>query len=143
MQSVAIRDNLVSKSHEIGTELLLEASSQIPGSVHYSIKRFARPKNWIAEDVGVFHYQYQHSDQKQNFLELKFCSIGNMYCRRDAKECSQCKANVSFNCEQKTESVDFLSFVFSSSLLEQFIGLRTSNHTLSEGVVCFKKKKTF
>jgi AraC-like DNA-binding protein len=66
-----------------------------------------------------------------------------MYCRRDSKECSQCKAHASFNCEQKTESVDFLSFVFSSSLLEQFIGLRTSNHTLSEGLVSFRHPGSF
>jgi AraC family transcriptional regulator len=143
MQSVIIRDRFVPKHQEIETELLFEASSQIPGSVHYSIKRFARPKNWIAEDVGVFQYHYHPSDQKHNFLELKFCSIGNMYCRRNQAECSQCKANASFHCEQKVESVDFLSFVFTSSLLEQFTGLRTSNHTLSEGVVSFHHQNSF
>lgn len=143
MQTLATRYISVPKHQEIKTELLFEASSQIPGSVHYSIKRYARPKNWIADDVGVIHYQYNPSDQKQNHLELRFCSIGNMYCRRDQKECSQCKANTSFNCEQKTESVDFLSFAFTSSLLEQFIGLRTSNNTLSEGVVSFNHKDSF
>ncbi len=143
MQSVATRDGFVSRHHEIGTELLLEASSQIPGSVHYYIKRFERPRNWIADDVGVFHYHYNSADQKQSFLELRFCSIGNMYCRRDETECGQCKANVSFNCEQKAESVDFLNFVFSSSLLEQFIGLRTSSNTLSEGVVSFHHQNSF
>jgi AraC family transcriptional regulator len=143
MQSVAIRESFLQNHQEIGTELLFEASSQIPGSVHYSIKRFERPKNWIADDVGVFHYHYNASNPKQNFLELRFCSIGNMYCRRDERECNQCKAHASFNCEQKTESVDFLSFVFSSSLLEQFIGLRTSNHTLSEGVVSFHHQNSF
>jgi AraC family transcriptional regulator len=127
----------------IQTELLFETSSQIPGSVHYSIKRYARPKNWIADDVGVIHYYYQSSDPNENYLELKFCSIGNMYCRRDQKECSQCRANASFNCEQKTESVDFLSFVFTSSLLEQFIGLRNTNNTLTEGVLCFRHQSTF
>ena len=143
MQSVAIHKNFLPRLQEIGTELLFEASSQIPGSVHYSIKRFARPKNWIADDVGVFHYHYNPSNQKQNFLELRFCSIGNMYCRRDEKECGQCKAKISFNCEHKAESVDFLSFAFSSSLLEQFIGLRTSNNTLSEGVVSFHHQNSF
>jgi AraC-like DNA-binding protein len=143
MQTIATRDSIHSKSQEVGTELLFEASSHIPGSVHYSIKRFARPKNWIADDVGVLHYHYHPSNQKQNFLELSFCSIGNRYCRRDAKECSQCKTNTSFNCEQKAESVDFLNFVFSSSLLEQFIGLRTSNNSLSEGVVSFHHQNSF
>jgi len=143
MQSLTIRENFIPKQQEIATELLFEVSSQIPGSVHYSIKRFARPKNWIADDVGVIHYHYNPSDQKRNYLELKFCSIGNMYCRRDQSECNQCKANASFHCEQKAESVDFLSFVFTSSLLDQFIGVRSNNNTLSEGVVSFHHQNSF
>ena len=112
MQSLPVREKLVPKLQELGTELLFEASSHIPGSIRYAIKRYERPKNWIADDVGVINYNYQSSDDKKNFLELRFCSIGNMYCRRDQKECNQCKAHASFNCEQKTESVDFLSFFF-------------------------------
>jgi len=91
----------------------------------------------------MINYHFQSSTQKESYLELKFCSIGNMYCRRDRMECNQCRANTSFNCEQKAESVDFLSFVFTSSLLEQFIGLRTSNSTLSEGVVSFHHQDSF
>lgn len=143
MQSLPVRKNFVNPSPEIGTELLFEASSQIPGSIHYSIKRYARPKNWIADDIGVINYSYQSSDAGKNSLELRFCSIGNMYCRKDHKECSQCRANASFNCEQKEESVDFLSFVFTSSLLEQFVGLRTSNATISEGVLSFRHQDSF
>ena len=143
MQPSAIHKSFVKEQKGIQTELLFEASSQIPGSVHYSIKRYARPKNWIADDVGVINYRYQSSQQKGNYLELRFCSIGNMYCRRDQTECNQCKAHASFNCEQKAESVDFLSFVFSSSLLEQFIGTRNSNNTLSEGILSFDHQDSF
>jgi len=143
MRALHIRENFVAKPQEVGTELLLEVASKIPGSVQYSIKRYARPKNWIADDVGVINYYYQSSDPQQNYLELRFCSVGNMYCRRDYKECNECKANASFNCEQKTESVDFLSFVFTSSVLEQFIGLRSSNYTLSEGVLSFHHQDSF
>lgn len=143
MQLLTIDKKYIPEQHTIQTELLLEASSQIPGSVHYSIKRYAKPKNWLADDIGVINYHYQSSGQSKNFLELKFCSIGNMYCRRDQIECRQCKANISFNCEQKTESVDFLSFVFTASLLEQFIGVRSSIHTLSEGVVSFRHFNSF
>jgi AraC family transcriptional regulator len=141
MQPVAFNKKFIPE-HGLQTELLFEASSQIPGSVHYSIKRYARPGNWIADDVGVIQYHYQPSGQSENYLELRFCSIGNMYCRRDQKECSQCRANASFNCEEKAESVDFLSFVFTSSLLNQFIGLRTDN-TLSEGVLSFRHPSPF
>jgi AraC family transcriptional regulator len=142
VQSFAIHKSFKENSG-IQTELLLEADSQIPGSVQYSIKRYVRPKNWIADDVGMINYYYQSSPKNESYLELKFCSIGNMYCRRDQKECSQCRANASFNCEQKTESVDFLSFVFSSSLLEQFIGTRNSSASLSEGVLSFHHQDSF
>jgi len=143
MQSITIVNKSVPEQNSVDTELLFEASSQIPGSIRYSIKRYARPKSWIADDVGLINYHYQSSDAAHSFVELRFCSIGNMYCRRDQKECSQCKANASFNCEQKTESVDFLSFVFTPSLLQQFIGIRNSNSTLSEGVLSFHHENSF
>jgi AraC family transcriptional regulator len=143
MHELAVHKNFINKQNAIQTELLLTSSSQIPGSVQYSIKRYARPKNWMADDVGFINYHFQSSSPKESYLELKFCSIGNTYCRRDQAECHQCKAHASFNCEQKAESVDFLSFVFSSSLLEQFIGLRTSSSTLSEGIISFHHQDTF
>jgi AraC family transcriptional regulator len=128
---------------EVSTEVLFEASSQIPGSIHYSIKRYARPRNWIADDEGIINYNYQSSDANKRFLELRFCTIGKMYCRRDQTECSQCRANFSVNCEQKEESVDFLSFVFTSSVLQQFVGARGSNNTLTEGVLSFGHENSF
>lgn len=127
----------------IQTELVFESSSQIPGSVHYSIRRFARPVNWLADDVGMIHYHYEPATPEHNKLELKFCTIGNMYCRRDQKECNQCRAHTSFNCEEKVESVDFLSFVFSATLLEQFVKSRMSNNTLSEDLLSFKHQHSF
>ncbi len=142
MQSAAINKNFAGQ-RGLQTELVFESSSQIPGSVHYSIKRYARPGNWLAEDFGMIHYHYQSGDQSKNYLELKFCSIGNMYCRHHQHECNQCKANASFHCEQKVESVDFLSFVFTSSLLEQFVGTRNANNTVSENVLSFRHEPSF
>jgi AraC family transcriptional regulator len=143
MQRTIISTSFNPEQVGVKTEMLFEASSQIPGSVHYSIKRYARPKNWIADDVGVINYHYEASRPQENYLELKFCSIGNVYCRRDQKECSQCKANASFHCEEKVESVDFLSFVFSSTILEQFVKSRMSNNTLSEDILAFKHQDSF
>lgn len=143
MQRTPFRQDSIPRYEGIKTELLFEASSQIPGSVHYTIRRYARPANWMADDVGVVHYHYQPSDKKNNHLELRFCTIGNLYCRRDQKECSQCKANASFNCEQKSECVDFLSFVFSSTLLEQFTGGRSRSDSLSEGILSFRHESSF
>ncbi len=125
------------------TELLFESNSQIPGSVRYSIRRFARPPNWMADDVGVIHYNYVPSDPDRNELQLKFCSIGNMYCRRDLKECNECRAHTSFNCEEKVESVDFLSFHFSASLLEQFVRSRKETPSLGEDLISFQHDTSF
>lgn len=143
MQRTIIQTGFQPEQTGVQTELLFESNSQIPGSVHYSIKRYARPKNWMADDVGVINYHFAPSKPQENFLELKFCTIGNLYCRRDLKECNQCKAHTSFNCEDKAESVDFLSFVFSNTILEQFVKSRMSNNTLSEDILAFKHKDSF
>jgi AraC-like DNA-binding protein len=66
-----------------------------------------------------------------------------MYCRKNQSECSQCKAGASFNCQEKVESVDFLSFVFSSTLLEQFVPSRNTNGNLSDNVLAFNHKASF
>ena len=143
MQRSIIQTGFQPEQAGVQTELLFESNSQIPGSVHYSIKRYARPKNWMADDVGVINYHYTPSKPQENYLELKFCTIGNLYCRRDQKECNQCRAHASFNCEEKAESVDFLSFVFSNTILEQFVKSRISNDTLSEDILAFKHKDSF
>lgn len=127
----------------IETELVYKADSQIPGSVHYSIKRFACPKNWITEDAGRINYFFEPSQPENNRLELKFCTIGNMYCRRDKKECHPCRAHASFYCEEKVKSVDFLSFVYSSALLEQFVKSRMSDTSLSEDLLSFRHQTSF
>ena len=124
-------------------DLVFETSRQIPGSVQYSIKRYARPKNWMGDDVGVLKYHYEPSRPEQNHLELKFCVIGNMYCRKYQTECNQCKVHASVNCAEKVESVDMLSFVFSSTLLEQFVKSRISDNTLSEDLLSFKHQASF
>jgi AraC family transcriptional regulator len=133
----------ISAPQAVSTELLFQASSHIPESVHYDIHRFARPANWIADDVAMINYHYETSAPDKNFLELKFCTIGNMYCRRNQKECNQCRAQASFGCEEKVESVDFLSFVFSSTLLGQTLSSRNGNGSLSEEVLSFQHQTSF
>ncbi len=124
-------------------DLVFETSRQIPGSVQYSIKRYARPQNWMGDDVGVLKYHYEPSRPERNHLELKFCVIGNMYCRKYQTECNQCKVHASVNCGEKVESVDMLSFVFSSTLLEQFVKSRISDNTVSEDLLSFKHQASF
>jgi len=135
----------ISAAEHLGLKanLVFETGREIPGSVQYNIKRYDRPKNWMGDDIGVLKYHYEPTRREENHLELKFCVIGNMYCRKHQAECNQCKANASFNCEEKVESVDILSFVFSSTLLEQFIKSRISNNTITEDLLSFKHQASF
>jgi AraC family transcriptional regulator len=142
MRQLVIATDFHPEQVGIQTELLSEAVSQIPGSVAYSIKRYARPKNWMADDVGVIKYHFAESGSNDNRLELKFCIIGNTYCRKDQKECGHCRANASHNCEHKTESVDFLSFAFSNTLLNQFVKERVIG-SISEEVLSFRHPTSF
>jgi hypothetical protein len=36
-------------------------------------------------------YHYERTDPRQNYLELKFCVTGNVYCREKDSECDLCK----------------------------------------------------
>lgn len=143
MQYLVTSDHLVPEHFGLKADLLYENRRQIPGSVHYSIRRYARPRNWMGDDVGVLKYHYDAANPGRNHVELKFCLVGNMYCRKYQNECNQCKAHTSLNCEQKVESVDIVSFVFSSTLLEQFVKSRISQPTVSEDLLSFRHQSSF
>ncbi|MGZ8554031.1 MAG: helix-turn-helix domain-containing protein, partial [Chitinophagaceae bacterium] len=124
-------------------ELLHEREQQMPGSVQYSIRRYNRNNQWNMEDTGMMVYHYEKSDGKNNYLELKFCVAGNVYCKQKETECNMCRAGVSKNCSDKAESVDVLGFRFSPALLSQFVKPRNSNDTLSEDILNFKRQSSF
>lgn len=123
--------------------LLQEKEQQMPGSVQYSIKRYGRNIQWNIEDTGIMVYHYEKKDPAKNYLELKFCIAGNMYCRSKGTECNKCKAGVSNSCADKEESLDVLGFRFSPALLSQFVKPRNSNDTLSEDILNFKRESSF
>jgi AraC family transcriptional regulator len=125
------------------TEVVHEVEKQIPGSVNYLIRRYIRPQHFIADEVGVLDYHIQSAEEKKNHLELRFCTIGNIYCSKNTNECNQCKIHNSSNCNEKVECVDFLSFNFSSSLLEQFVRSRVVSNTLSENILSFTHTSSF
>jgi len=143
MQYLITSGNLAPEHLGIKADLVFETGRQIPGSVQYSIRRYARPQNWIGDEMGVLKYHYEHNGPEKNHLELKFCLTGNMYCRQHGTECNQCKAHASLHCEEKVESIDILSFIFSSTLLEQFVKSRISNNTLSEDLLSFRHQISF
>ncbi len=124
-------------------EVILEKDQQMPGSVQYSIRRYSRNSQWNIEDTGIMVYHYEKSDPQKNYLELKFCVAGNVYCRQKETECNMCRAGVSKNCSDKAESVDVLGFRFSPALLSQFVKPRNATDTLSEDILNFKRQSSF
>ncbi len=138
-------DNLLDASLQetsLQPHFIYETSRQIPGSVHYSIRRYTKPHNWLAEDIGMLKYHVEPSTS-ENHLELRFCVAGNMYCRQQQNECRQCKIHTSTNCNATFESVDILSFVFTSTLLSQFIKSRMDDDSMSEEMLAFKHTSSF
>lgn len=123
--------------------LLHEKGQQMPGSVQYSIKRYSRNTQLNVEDTGIMVYHYEKTDPGQNYLELKFCVAGNMYCKEKEKECNMCRAGLSNNCSDKEESLDVLGFRFTPALLSQFVKPRNTTDTLSEDILNFKRPSSF
>lgn len=127
----------------LNTDVVFEAVQQMPGSVQYAIKRFAKPKDWMGDELGQMRYHYETATPERNYLELRFCLIGNVYCRKHANECNQCKAHLSAACNERIESVDFISFRFTASHLEQFVKWRMDNAVLSEKLLSFRHTASF
>lgn len=124
-------------------DLLQQIDRQVPGSVQYSIRRYRKQLNWNLEDVGVLNYHVEKGAKKDNYLELKFCVSGNVYCRQKSTECDLCKFNESKGCVEKIDSVDVLSFSFSPAYLHQFAKAHKNPQTLSENVLAFKHNSSF
>ncbi|MGZ8558972.1 MAG: helix-turn-helix domain-containing protein [Chitinophagaceae bacterium] len=124
-------------------ELLHEKDQQMPGSVQYSIKRYSRNIQWNMEDTGMLVYHFEKNDPRENYLELKFCVSGNVYCKQKDTECNRCRAGISQNCLDKTESVDVLGFKFSPALLSQFVKPRNTSSTLGEDILNFNHPSSF
>ena len=124
-------------------ELLHEVDRDVPGSIHYSIKRYKRQPQWSIDDTGILEYMYITNDEVSNSLQLKFCLGGNVYCNQKQTECDACKANSTKLCTNKMESIDVLSFSFSPSYLQQFAKTNKSPQTFSESVLAFTHTNSF
>lgn len=124
-------------------EVLFSVDRQVPGSVSYSIQRYRKQPQWNLEDTGMLVYHYEKKDPSANYLQLKFCVSGNVYCRQKEKECDYCKFNASRSCVEKVESVDVLSFYFSPTYLNQFAKAHRNPVSLSDDVLAFSHKSSF
>lgn len=131
--------------------VLHEKDRQIPGSVQYNIKRYQRHPQWNLDDMGMMVYHYKKEDPAQNYLELRFCIAGNVYCRkRDAGrgasseiECDSCKLNATPGCSERIETVDVLSFRFLSVHMSQFVRPRRTESSVSEDLLDFRHTASF
>lgn len=124
-------------------EILHEVTRTVPGSIHYSIKRYKRLPQWPIDDTGILAYHFKKNEEAANTLELKFCVSGNVYCRQKQTECDSCKLNSTRNCSDKADSIDVLSFSFSPSYLQQFVKANKTPETLSDEVISFTHPTSF
>ncbi len=123
-------------------DVLQDIDRSVPGSVHYAIKRYRKDSQWNMEDTGMLVYHYEKNNPDEHYLELKFCVIGNVYCREKQAECNFCKLNASKTCLEKVDSIDVLSFSFKPSYLTQFVrGKKQRN--ISDEVLSFTHTASF
>ncbi len=123
--------------------LLQEKQQQIPGSVQYSIYRYRRNPQWNFEDTGMMVYHYTRNEPAENYLELRFCVSGNVYCRKKDTECDMCQFSASKSCQERVDSVDVVSFRFSPVQLSQFVKPRKGNTVLTDDILNFKHRSSF
>jgi len=125
-------------------ELLYEKEQQIPGSVQYVISRYRKHSQWAVDDAGMMVYHYKKNEPAMNYVELRFCISGNAYCREKATECNQCKVGNVRQCGDRVESIDVLSFRFSTVHLSQFAKTRKQDETtITDDILQFKHPSSF
>src|ERR1700744_1443533 len=126
---------------------LQEKERQIPGSVQYAIKRYRKDSQWNVDDMGMLVYHYgtdkKGEDTNRNYLELRFCIAGNVYCRHKDIECDACKLNATPGCSERVETVDVISFRFLAVHLSQFVRPRKTENTISEDLLDFRHASSF
>lgn len=123
--------------------VLQEKERQIPGSVQYFIKRYQRNPQWNMDDTGMMVYHFKKGVPKENYLELKFCVTGNVYCNKKDADCGACKRNAMNGCVNKVPTVDVLSFRFSDVHLSQFAKVSKQDNTLTDDILNFRHPSSF
>jgi len=123
--------------------LVQEKDQQIPGSVQYTIKRYRKNPQWSLDDMGMMVYHYKKEEPSRNYLELRFCIAGNVYCQKKDIECDSCKLNATPGCSERIDTVDVLSFRFLPVHLYQFAKPRRTDSTVSEDLLEFRHPSSF
>lgn len=147
LQSMAYSADILAIAHRQQVlaedlELLFEKEKQIPGTWSYQIRRYRRHSFWNAEDTGIFVYHVTRDHSEQNYMELRFCVMGNGYCVEKQMDCDQCRVSASRHCEHKTPTVDVLRFRFEPAHLLQFAkGMKASD--ASQEIMEFRNPSSF
>jgi AraC family transcriptional regulator len=123
--------------------LLQEKEQQMPGSVQVQIKRYKRHPQWNLDDTGMMIYHFKKDEPRENYLELRFCISGNAYCKQKDIECDQCKLNSNRNCPERIETVDVMSFRFSTVHLSQFVKPNNFGNNVTNDILDFKHASSF
>jgi AraC family transcriptional regulator len=141
------RDILSIASHQpvMQEQLLIieEKERQMPGSVYYSITRYNKDPFQNLDEAGMLVYQYRKDDPDNNYLELRFCLSGNVYCRHNGAVCASCRLNPSNDCKSSLETVDVLSFRFSPVHLSQFVRPLKFNRAVANEILAFEYRSSF
>jgi AraC family transcriptional regulator len=124
-------------------DVLYEVERNVPGSIHYSIKRYRRLPQWSVDDVGLLEYNFENYSSDNNNLTLKFCLSGNAFCTQKQTECDFCKLNDTATCIERTDTIDVLSFKFSPAYLQQFAKANKSPLSFSDSIISFTHKAFF
>ena len=124
-------------------ELLQEKEQLIPGTVQYVVKRYKKQPQLNIDDTGMLVYHYEKNNKEANYLELRFCLSGNVYCQQKETECNNCKYSASRNCIERQESMDVLSFNFSPTNLSQFVKPRGDGQRIADDILNFSHFSSF
>lgn len=123
--------------------VLFEKEQQIPGSVQYVINRYRKHPQRNFEESAMLVYHFKKNEPGENYLELKFCLAGNIYCKHKEAACDLCKIHSSRNCKERIDSIDVLSFKFLTVHLSQFIKPLKMSDTLINDILHFNHKSSF
>lgn len=123
--------------------LLQDRSQQIPGSIHYSIRRYKREGVWTEPDEGLMVFQLDENAADRSTLELHFLLTGQVYCREKDKNCDLCRLQESENCIEKVDSVDLISFRYDGKHLGQWAKPRINGGDADPLSANFKFNRSF
>lgn len=127
---------ILPEATDLTTDVLFETGRSV-GAVQYVVKRYAKPAAWLGDEKAVLRYRYEPSAPVKSSLELRFCLLGNVYCKTFRNECNRCKAHLTEDCEARMESVDFVSVSFTPSAFQPF-GPSATTDTFGEKILSFR-----